>query len=143
MLSDEEVLAICKQLLRRERAARQRRERRRRRAIERVRAVPVEVVPRFPVSRVWLYGSLLTEWWDEESDVDLAVEGDLSFCELLDLWRELGAPLEWEVDVRLLKDLPLAEKVQADGRVLYAAIRGAESESQRFPELIGGAHGAP
>lgn len=119
VLSDEEVSAIRRRLLRREEVARRCRERGRRRAIAQVRAALAEVAPRFPVDRVWLYGSLLTDWWGSESDIDLAVEGDLPFQELLRFWCELDGRLEREVDVRLLAELPFGEKVRAGGVVVY------------------------
>lgn len=119
MFTDEEVVAACRYLLRREEEARRRREEERGRVIAQVRAALAEVAPRFPVDRVWLYGSVAAGRWHEESDIDLAVEGDLSFEDQLKLWCELDRRVEREVDVRLLVELPFADKVRARGMVLY------------------------
>jgi predicted nucleotidyltransferase len=119
VFTDEEIAAACRYLLRREEEALRRREGERGRIIAQVRAALAEVAPRFPVDRVWLYGSVVTGWWDEESDVDLAVEGTLSFEDVLKLWCDLDRRVEREVDVRLLAELPFAEKVRARGIVVY------------------------
>lgn len=72
------------------------------------------MAPRFSVDRVYLYGSVLTDRWCPDSDLDLAVEGALSFGDLLKLWAELDGRLDREVDVRELTRLPFAEKVRAE-----------------------------
>ncbi|MEW5936029.1 MAG: nucleotidyltransferase domain-containing protein [Bacillota bacterium] len=64
-------------------------------------------------------GSVPAGWRHEESDIDLAVEGDMPFEDLRRLWCELDRWVEREVDVRLLAELPFAKKVCARGIVVY------------------------
>jgi len=77
------------------------------------------VAPLFPVERVYLYGSTLTGRWRPDSDLDLAVEGDLSPEDFFSLWGELDKRLEQEIDLREMAKLPFREKVQHKGVMLY------------------------
>lgn len=119
MFSPEEVTQAYMLLARRSAEARQRRQKEREQTIARLRLALEEVAPRFAVHRVYLYGSVLTDRWCPASDLDLAVEGKLAFEHLLKLWAELDRRLEREVDVRELESLPFADKVRAEGVVVY------------------------
>lgn len=117
--SPEEATRAYRFLVRRKQSRERRRESSRQDAIARLKKAVAEVAPGFSVERVYLYGSLLSGRWHRGSDVDLAVEGDLPFADLLALWSELDRRLDWEVDVRELTGLPFAGKVRAEGMVVY------------------------
>ncbi|MBC7339545.1 MAG: nucleotidyltransferase domain-containing protein [Firmicutes bacterium] len=119
MFSRDEVADAYRLLLRRSGQVRRRRREEQRETIARLRIALAEVAPRFSVDRVYLYGSVLTDRWCPDSDLDLAVEGALSFGDLLKLWAELDGRLDREVDVRELTRLPFAEKVRAEGVIVY------------------------
>lgn len=136
MFSPEEAARAYRLLLRRSQALERRRQLERRQIIARLSRAVAEVAPRFSVDRIYLYGSVLTGRWHADSDVDLAVEGDLSFTDLLGLWAELDSRLERGVDVRDLARLPFAERVRAEGVVVYEreALDSHQSNRGREPE---------
>ena len=101
------------------------REARRRAEIARVQALVREVAqrifPRFPtVRRAYLFGSALYGL-RADSDVDIAVEGDLSAQEYFDLWREL----DWAIPERIVDLIELnrhprlAARVRQEGLLIY------------------------
>ncbi len=87
---------------------------------ERVTEATRELVARFEVRRVWLFGSLAWGGLHEESDVDLLVEGLTG-----DLWDAAGAFLEERIGlpvdlVRTEESSPvLVERVRALGLLLH------------------------
>lgn len=119
VLSHEEVSRTYSFLWEREEKRRRERERQRREVMERIKKAVEAVAPSFAVERVYLYGSLLSSRWRPDSDVDLAVEGTLSYGDLLALWAELDARVDQEVDLRELARLPFKEKVVREGILLY------------------------
>ncbi len=55
-----------------------------------------------------------------DSDVDVAIEGDLSAEEYFALWRELEEASGEVIDLRELnKDLPLTWRIQEVGELVY------------------------
>ena len=119
MNSPEEVTHVRRFLLEREEKMRQARELARGQVIARLKHALQVVAPLFPVDRVYLYGSMLSGRWRQDSDLDLAVEGDLSSSELFKLWAELDRLLEQEIDLREMSRLPFREKIQREGILLY------------------------
>ncbi|WP_245574429.1 nucleotidyltransferase domain-containing protein [Desulfovirgula thermocuniculi] len=119
MFSREEVLRAHNFLWQREEKRRWERERRRQEIIQEVKKAVEAVAPSFAVERVYLYGSLLYSRWRPDSDVDLAVDGVLSYGDLLALWAELDARVDQDVDLRDLARLPFREKVEREGILVY------------------------
>ena len=119
MFSREEVSRAHSFLWEREEKRRRERERRRQEIMQEVKKAVETVAPSFAVERVYLYGSLLNSRWRPDSDVDLAVEGVLSYGDLLTLWAELDARVDQDVDLRELARLPFKEKVKREGILLY------------------------
>lgn len=119
MFSREEVLRAHSFLWEREEKRRRERERRRQEIMQEVKKAVEAVAPSFAVEKVYLYGSLLNSRWRPDSDVDLAVEGVLSYSDLLSFWAELDVRVDQDVDLRELTRLPFKEKVKREGILLY------------------------
>ncbi|MFQ5859918.1 MAG: nucleotidyltransferase domain-containing protein [Anaerolineae bacterium] len=106
--------------------ARQRREAEQQEALRQqvtqaVRTAAAAILPRFPqVRRAYLFGSTLHAL-RTTSDVDIAVEGELSAEEYFALWRELDRAVpDWLIDlVELGRDLHFADRVRMEGEVIY------------------------
>lgn len=114
-----EVAQVRQFLLTREEKRRRAKELARQRVVAQLKEALEAVAPLFPVDRVYLYGSILTGRWRPDSDLDLAVEGDLSPEDFFRLWGELDKRLEQEIDLREIVKLPFRERVQRKGVVLY------------------------
>ena len=114
-----EIERVRQFLINREEKQRQTKEMARQQVLAKLKEALEAVAPLFPVERVFLYGSTLTGRWRPDSDLDLAVEGDLSPEEFFGLWAELDKQLEQEIDLREMAKLPFQEKVQRKGVVLY------------------------
>jgi len=101
----------------------QAREQRRQSALQAMRVAARSVLPRFPrVRRAFLFGSVLRPGaWRSESDIDIAIEGELSAEEYFALWRELErAAANWPIDlVELERDLSFAACVREGGELIY------------------------
>ncbi len=74
---------------------------------------------KYAIERVYLYGSMVTGAIHHKSDVDIAIEGDPGFKNILRLYSELSGVLSMPVDVRLLDELPFREAVKKRGKVIY------------------------
>lgn len=114
-----EIDRVRQFLINREEKQRQAKEMARQQVLAKLKEALEAVAPLFPVERVFLYGSTLTGRWRPDSDLDLAVEGNLSPEEFFGLWVELDKRLEQEIDLREVAKLPFREKVQRRGVVLY------------------------
>ena len=107
------------------REARLKREREaiRQQAIQAVRLAVKSILPRFPqVQRVYLFGSVIRPGaFRSLSDVDIAVEGELSAEDYFALWRELDRAVpDWQIDlVELGRDVFFADRVREAGEVIY------------------------
>ena len=53
------------------------------------------------------------------SDVDVAIEPEIPFEDLLHLYSEINNCLQREVDIRLLNELPFSQKIKKKGIVVY------------------------
>ena len=71
------------------------------------------------VRRVYLYGSFTDMTFHKYSDIDIAIEPDIPFDELLSLFSEVNKYIGREVDVRLLSELPFSETVRRSGFIVY------------------------
>ena len=74
---------------------------------------------RYKIKRIYLYGGFADMSFCKHSDIDIAVDGDIDFESLLELFSELNRHFKREVDVRLLKELPFKEKVIKEGILIY------------------------
>lgn len=114
-----EIAHVRRFLLNREEKRQRTKELERQQVLAQLKEALEAVAPLFPVERVYLYGSTLTGRWHPDSDLDLAVEGDLPPGDFFRLWVELDKRLEQEIDLREIAKLPFREKVQRTGVVLY------------------------
>ncbi|HHW43041.1 nucleotidyltransferase domain-containing protein [Desulfofundulus thermobenzoicus] len=119
MVTSEEIARVRRFLWEREEKRRQIREQARYRVLARLKEALKVVAPFFPVERVYLYGSMLTGRWRPDSDLDLAVEGNLSGTDLFNLWAELDRRFEQDIDLREITRLPFKDKIKREGIVLY------------------------
>ena len=101
----------------------QAREQRRRAALRAVRTAACSILPRFPgIRRAYLFGSVLRPGaMRASSDVDVAIEGELSAESYFALWRELErAAAGWLIDlVELDRNPRLAARVRETGELIY------------------------
>lgn len=74
---------------------------------------------KYKIRKVYLYGSVVDNRVHLQSDIDIAVEGDLEYRELLRLFGEVDKHLEREIDLRNLDELPFKEIVRKKGVVVY------------------------
>ena len=74
---------------------------------------------KYRIDKVYLYGSFADMTFDKYSDIDIAIEPEISFEELLQLFSEINKYIENEVDVRVLTELPFSDKVRREGIVIY------------------------
>ncbi|ACI20645.1 nucleotidyltransferase family protein [Thermodesulfovibrio yellowstonii] len=74
---------------------------------------------KYGVERVYLYGSMVEFSFNKYSDIDIAVEPDLDFENLLKLYSEINRYSKREVDIRLLSELPFREKIRKEGILVY------------------------
>lgn len=74
---------------------------------------------RYSISKVYLYGSFADMTFQKYSDIDVAIEPDIDYGTLLHLCSEVDKHLEREIDIRLLSELPFADKVREEGIIIY------------------------
>lgn len=77
---------------------------------------------KYNIKRVYLYGSLTDGKRHSESDIDIAVEGDISYQDLLRLYGEVDRGITGvsrELDLRNLGELSFKEAVREKGIVIY------------------------
>lgn len=128
----EEIAAAREALQRRREAEYRAREARRQRALQALREVAPQVFPRFAaVQRAYLFGSVTYPGqMGLHSDVDVAVEGNLSPEDYFALWRALEEASGETIDlVELTEDVPFARRVREAGEVIY---------ERRNPDAEGG-----
>jgi predicted nucleotidyltransferase len=74
---------------------------------------------KYELERVYLYGSMVELSFNKHSDIDIAVEPDLDFENLLKLYTEINRYFKREVDIRLLSEIPFKEKIRKEGILIY------------------------
>ncbi|MCS7282413.1 MAG: nucleotidyltransferase domain-containing protein [Anaerolineae bacterium] len=129
--SPEEIALARENLQRRREAEYRAREERRQRALQALREAASRVFPRFAtVQRAYLFGSVIYPGqMGLASDVDVAVEGNLSPEDYFALWRALEEASGETIDlVELNEDVPFARRVRESGEVIYER-RNPGSES--------------
>ncbi|MFZ5850920.1 MAG: helix-turn-helix domain-containing protein [Actinomycetota bacterium] len=96
--------------------------------LEEHRSRVAEVLARYPVSRVWVFGSVARGDDGPDSDVDLCVEltADASFVQVVDLEEDLAGVLGCRVDVVTTQEVASNElfrrRVYRDRRPLPIAV---------------------
>jgi len=88
-----------------------------------VRSKAEAIFCRYPgVRKAYLFGSVLRPGAMRfDSDLDIAIEGDLKAGEYFALWRDLEDALEgWPVELVILdENVPFAKRVIETGELLY------------------------
>lgn len=74
---------------------------------------------KYGIKKVYLYGSFTDMTFYDYSDIDVAVEPEIPFEDLLHLYSEINNCLQREVDIRLLNELPFSQKIKKKGMVIY------------------------
>jgi predicted nucleotidyltransferase len=74
---------------------------------------------KYKIKRVYLYGSVTCGKIHRESDIDIALEGDINYRQLLTLFGEVDRHFSREIDIRNLEELPFKEAVKEKGVVVY------------------------
>jgi predicted nucleotidyltransferase len=79
----------------------------------------VHIWNKYKIKRVYLYGSITRGKVHRESDIDIALEGDINYRQLLTLFSEVDRHFSREIDIRDLEELPFKEAVKEKGVVVY------------------------
>jgi predicted nucleotidyltransferase len=77
---------------------------------------------KFKIRKVYLYGSLANGQIHNESDIDIAVEGNLSYQDILTLYGLVDRRITCisrELDLRNLDELPFQETIGENGVLIY------------------------
>lgn len=74
---------------------------------------------KYNIKRVYLYGSVARARTHQESDIDVAVEGDLGYKELLHLFAEVDKHLTRPIDLRNLEEIPFKDTIREKGVLVY------------------------
>lgn len=118
-------IAACKAYIQtRQRQRDMEREALRQQAMQAVRVAVPAVLATFPqVQRAYVFGSVVRSGATlrSDSDIDIAVEGDLSAEVYFALWKELERAISsWTVEVvEIGKELRFAERVRRSGEIIY------------------------
>lgn len=87
--------------------------------IETLKTMLAMLAEQFEYSKVYLYGSWCRSCQTSESDIDLAVIGEMDFTQTVRLQSELERNLKRFADIRLLKTLPFQDSVVKEGVPVY------------------------
>jgi predicted nucleotidyltransferase len=79
----------------------------------------VHIWEKYNIARVYLYGSIIDSKLHRQSDIDIAVEGNINFRQLLHLYSEVDRYFSREIDIRILEELPFKEDIKKRGIVIY------------------------
>lgn len=74
---------------------------------------------KYEIQKVYLYGSFVDASFQKYSDVDIAIEPDIPYERLLELFVAANKRIKREVDIRLLSELPFNDAVKRDGVLIY------------------------
>jgi predicted nucleotidyltransferase len=78
-----------------------------------------QIWEKYCIDKVYLHGSISDLSFNRNSDIDLAIEPDIGFEALLKLYQEINRYFKREVDIRVLNDLPIIDKVKSRGILIY------------------------
>lgn len=73
------------------------------------------------IKNVYLFGSILEPgFFIKKSDIDIAVEGNITAKEYFDLWRKVEEIIDWEVDLKQINTNSfLYSKIKTNGMKIY------------------------
>lgn len=74
---------------------------------------------KYNVERVYLYGSIARLKTHNHSDIDIALEGDIDYRQLLRLYGEVDKHFSREIDIRILDELPFKDTIKEKGVMAY------------------------
>jgi predicted nucleotidyltransferase len=101
-----------------ERRARQKRQAETRHIIDTLQGL-VPLWEKYRISRIYLYGSMARARGHNCSDIDIAVQGEIDYLDLLHLFAEVDRHFSRQVDVRRLEDIPFKEEILKTGVLVY------------------------
>jgi len=78
-----------------------------------------QIWEKYCIDKVYLHGYISDLSFNRNSDIDLAIEPDIGFEALLKLYQEINKYFKREVDIRVLNDLPIIDKVKSRGILIY------------------------
>lgn len=74
---------------------------------------------KYNIAKVYLFGSIIDSKLHRQSDIDIAVEGNINYRQLLHLYTEVDRHFSREIDIRLLDEIPFKEDIKKRGIVVY------------------------
>ena len=77
------------------------------------------IFERYEVERVYLYGAFANMTFHRYSDIDIAIEPNIPYKHLLEMYSQIDKHFKREVDLRLLSELPFSVKVKKKGVIVY------------------------
>lgn len=106
-------------LLHKEKIEKEEREAKRREILDRLDETAVYFEQYPAIERVYLYGSIVSGLLRRDSDVDIAIEGDPGYRNILRLFSDLSGVLPAVPDIRLMDEIPFSENVKKTGKIIY------------------------
>lgn len=77
------------------------------------------IFEKYGIERVYLYGAFADMTFHKYSDIDIAIEPEIPFEHLLQIYSEIDRYFNREIDLRLLREIPFSEKVRGKGVIVY------------------------
>ncbi len=74
---------------------------------------------KYNIVKVYLYGSIIDSKLHRQSDIDIAVVGNINYRQLLHLYSEVDRHFTREIDIRVLEEIPFKEDIKKRGIVAY------------------------
>lgn len=74
---------------------------------------------KYNIAKVYLFGSIIDSKLHRQSDIDIAVEGNINYRQLLHLYTEVDRHFSREIDIRLLDEIPFKKDIKKRGIVVY------------------------
>lgn len=78
-----------------------------------------DIWQKYKIKKVYLYGSVTEGRIHSQSDIDIAVEGDLEYRQLLHLFTEVDKHVAREIDLRNMNEIPFKDSIKEKGVVIY------------------------
>lgn len=73
---------------------------------------------KYGIYKVYLYGAFADMTFHKYSDIDIAIESEIDFEKLTQIYSEINKYFTREIDMRLLNELPFSDKVKKTGIVI-------------------------
>ena len=74
---------------------------------------------KYGISRAYLFGAFSDMTFNKSSDIDIAIEPEINLEKLLQIYCEVSKCFKREIDLRLLNELPFADKIRKKGLIIY------------------------